>query len=293
MGAGTSVQLRIFVRLAFVAMVSLSPFWVRAQSTTLLNIWTYAGIPTSVSNYQAIGVVGLTGSELISQYFQPAQQALVSRMTFTNGGQALYLSNTANGGTWTKDTGAGPNNGLMDCYLYTTTVTPRTMTVSNFNLIPGINYTLYLIGTIPVSGTAEDGLFQPVNTPNITFASTASGHGLLVVPFATSAAYSSTDTLQFTWARASSGNGTFQGLAIVPGAPSQTQTLSITNGVQKCAALTSTTVNMSGRCELWVTNSFTPLSGCTINLNSPDAWLFLPGVKPSWSCLHLSAARCE
>ncbi len=281
MGAGTSVQLRIFVRLAFVAMVSLSPFWVRAQSTTLLNIWTYAGIPTSVSNYQAIGVVGLTGSELISQYFQPAQQALVSRMTFTNGGQALYLSNTANGGTWTKDTGAGPNNGLMDCYLYATTVTPRTMTVSNFNLIPGIDYTLYLIGTIPVSGTAEDGLFQPVNTPNITFASTASGHGLLVVPFATSAAYSSTDTLQFTWARASSGNGTFQGLAIVPGAPSQTQTLSITNGVQKCAALTNTIVNLSGRCELWVTNSFIPLSGCMINLNSPDAWLFLPGVKPS------------
>ena len=184
------MQLRIFVRLAFVAIVSLSPFRVRAQSTTLLNIWTDAGIPTSVSNYQAVGVVGLTGSELISQYYQPAQQALVSRMTFTNGGQALYLSNTANGGTWTKDTGAGPNNGLMDCYLYTTTATPRTMTVSNLNLIPGTNYTLYLIGTIPVSGTAEDGLFQPVNTPNITFASTASGHGLLVVPFATSAAYS-------------------------------------------------------------------------------------------------------
>ena len=38
---------------------------------------------------------------------------------------------------------------------------------------------------------------------------------------------------------------------------------------------------MSGRCEFWVTNSFMPLSGCMINLNSPDAWLFLPGVKPS------------
>jgi autotransporter-associated beta strand protein len=30
-----------------------------------------------------------------------------------------------------------------------------------------------------------------------------------------------------------------------------------------------------------VTNSTTPLSGCTINLNSIDAWLFLTGVKPS------------
>ena len=59
------------------------------------------------------------------------------------------------------------------------------------------------------------------------------------------------------------------------------QTITLTNGVQKYASLASTTVNMSGRCELWVTNSSTPLSGCTINLNSIDAWLFLPGVKPS------------
>ena len=59
------------------------------------------------------------------------------------------------------------------------------------------------------------------------------------------------------------------------------QTLNITNGVQKYAALTSTTVNMSGTCELWLTNSSTPLSSCAIHLNSADAWLFLPGVKPS------------
>jgi len=45
------------------------------------------------------------------------------------------------------------------------------------------------------------------------------------------------------------------------------QTLTITNGVQKYASLTSTTANLSGRCELWLTNS-TPLAGCTINLNS-------------------------
>lgn len=58
------------------------------------------------------------------------------------------------------------------------------------------------------------------------------------------------------------------------------QTITITNGVQKYAALASTTVTMSNKCELWVTNP-TPLSGCTINLNSIDAWLFLPNVKPS------------
>src|ERR1039458_6849219 len=60
----------------------------------------------------------------------------------------------------------------------------------------------------------------------------------------------------------------------------RSQTLTITNGVQKYGSLTSTTVTMSNRCELWVTST-TPLSSCTINLNSTDAWLFLPNVKPS------------
>src|ERR1039457_959917 len=59
------------------------------------------------------------------------------------------------------------------------------------------------------------------------------------------------------------------------------QTITFSNGVQKYGSLTNTTVNMSGKCELWATNSSAPLSGCTINLNSVDAWLFLPGVKPS------------
>ena len=56
------------------------------------------------------------------------------------------------------------------------------------------------------------------------------------------------------------------------------QTITITNGVQKYGSLAGTTVTMSNRCELWVTNTSTPLSGCMINLNSIDAWLFLPGV---------------
>ncbi len=72
-------------------------------------------------------------------------------------------------------------------------------------------------------------------------------------------------------------------LAFVAALPIATtaQVLTITNGVQKFPALVSTTANLSGRCELWVTNSATPLSGCLIHLNSPDAWLFLSGVKPS------------
>lgn len=58
------------------------------------------------------------------------------------------------------------------------------------------------------------------------------------------------------------------------------QTLTLSNGVRKFGALTNATAELSGRCELWATNSV-PLSGCQINLNSLDAWLFLPGVKPS------------
>jgi autotransporter-associated beta strand protein len=62
---------------------------------------------------------------------------------------------------------------------------------------------------------------------------------------------------------------------------SNAQTITITNGVQKYASLTGYTVTMSNKCELWLTGSSTPLSGCTINLNSADAWLFLSNVKPS------------
>ncbi|TAL04861.1 MAG: hypothetical protein EPO07_04585, partial [Verrucomicrobia bacterium] len=59
------------------------------------------------------------------------------------------------------------------------------------------------------------------------------------------------------------------------------QTLVVTNGVQTFPGLTNTTVVMSNRCELRITNSASPLSGCTINLNSTDAYLVLPNIKPS------------
>ena len=59
------------------------------------------------------------------------------------------------------------------------------------------------------------------------------------------------------------------------------QTLTITNGIHTYTALTNLTVTMTGRSELWVTATNSPLSGCVIHLNSADAWLFLPGIKPS------------
>lgn len=70
------------------------------------------------------------------------------------------------------------------------------------------------------------------------------------------------------------------------------QTLTITSGVQKYGSLTNTTVSMSGKCELWVTNSSTPILGCTINLNSVDSWLFLTGIRPSLAGLaYMSQVR--
>lgn len=70
------------------------------------------------------------------------------------------------------------------------------------------------------------------------------------------------------------------------------QTLVITNGSSTISALTNTTVTMTGRCELRVTAATNPVPGCIINLNSPDAWFFLPNIRPSVATAnYLGAVR--
>jgi Glycosyl hydrolase catalytic core len=59
------------------------------------------------------------------------------------------------------------------------------------------------------------------------------------------------------------------------------QTLTLTNGIQTCNALTNITVTMSGQCELRVNATNNPIPGCLINLNSSDAWFFFPNIQPS------------
>jgi hypothetical protein len=59
------------------------------------------------------------------------------------------------------------------------------------------------------------------------------------------------------------------------------QTIVITNGTQIYASLTNTTVILSNQCELRVTATTTPISGCIINLTSADTSLVLLGIKPS------------
>ncbi|MCE5185904.1 MAG: discoidin domain-containing protein [Planctomycetaceae bacterium] len=57
--------------------------------------------------------------------------------------------------------------------------------------------------------------------------------------------------------------------------------LTIDNEVQTHASLSNTVVYMTGTCELHLTSAAAPLSGCTVHLNSPDAWLFIENIKPS------------
>ena len=268
-----TVKLRVLKELAVVVLASLS-LATGAQTPILLNIGdsTYPTACT-VANYQSVGVLGLTGTEAISQFAPAFSVGLASPMTFTNGGQVIFMDSTANGGTYAKNTGPGNTaaGGLLDLYLYTTTATARTMTVNNLNLIPSTIYILTLIGTVPVSGTNEDGLFTPLNTnPHITFASTTSGNGVFSVQFTTSAAYTNTDTLNFTWARyTSSGDGVFDGLAIVPAAAAviaPADTSGVTAIVDPAVALTNYTGlgewNTNGNFENWTTAN---ISGATVS----------------------------
>ncbi len=59
------------------------------------------------------------------------------------------------------------------------------------------------------------------------------------------------------------------------------QTLTLTNGVATFAALTNTTVTMTGRTELRVTATASPIPGCLINLNSANAYFVMLNIKPS------------
>ena len=59
------------------------------------------------------------------------------------------------------------------------------------------------------------------------------------------------------------------------------QTIAIDNDIETYGTLTSTTVTMTGRSELRITGGGTPLTGCTINLNSSNSWLIFSSIKPS------------
>ena len=70
-------------------------------------------------------------------------------------------------------------------------------------------------------------------------------------------------------------------LFVLSALPAAGQTLGVTNNVHRAASLTNTVITLSGRAELHLTDPGDPLTGSTVHLNSPDAWLFLHSVVPS------------
>src|SRR2546427_1388280 len=61
----------------------------------------------------------------------------------------------------------------------------------------------------------------------------------------------------------------------------EAQTLTITNGVQIYGSLINTTVTLSNRCELRITDTNSPISGSLINLNSADSFFVMQNIRPS------------
>ncbi len=63
--------------------------------------------------------------------------------------------------------------------------------------------------------------------------------------------------------------------------PGKAQTLAIHDDIQTHAALTNTTVTMTGRSELRMEDGTDPLPGSLVHLNSEDAWILFTGIRPS------------
>jgi hypothetical protein len=70
-------------------------------------------------------------------------------------------------------------------------------------------------------------------------------------------------------------------IVLLMASAAQAVTIDIADNIQIYSSLTNTIVNMTGMSELHVTSGTTPISGCTINLNSPDSFFFLENIKPS------------
>ena len=76
--------------------------------------------------------------------------------------------------------------------------------------------------------------------------------------------------------------------------PALSQSLFISDSVRTEASLTNTAVTVDGRGGLVITGTGDPLAGCTVNLNSADAWLRMTEFKPSQlSASFLSRVRVQ
>ena len=199
-----------------------------------------------------------------------------------NSGYSIQLSHPG------QDANGSFNRELLNGYINANTAETIKLTG-----IPYSQYNIYVYFSSDVSGrtgTVSIGsktyYYQTLGPASISGA-----NATLTQTLATSATYPAANYAVFTGLTGSTqvitnlipsygGIAGFQIVDLSP-APTPMSSLTITNGVQKYASLANTAVTLSNKCELWVTNSVMPLSNNVINLNSVDAWLFLPNVKPS------------
>lgn len=70
-------------------------------------------------------------------------------------------------------------------------------------------------------------------------------------------------------------------VSYAPQATGDAGPVSIDNQSQTHVTLTDSTATMTGRSELHITGTASPIANSIIHLNSPDAWFFMDNVKPS------------
>jgi len=223
--------------------------WDAASSAGNTNAWIYA-----ITNLYGVATTALTTTNPVDLIIDTAWGAWGNQ----DAGSAPYLQLTmtlANGPLIVNQPGVAPSatvvsgNSIALSVVAATDYSPTFQWYKDGALIdPAVN----LNATVTSTNTYDSELVLA------TTATTDSGHYYVIVTDASGSTTSISNNV-----------------TILP------PLLLITNGVQKFGSLASTSVTLSNHCELWVTNATSPLSGCTINLNSADAWLFLPNVKPS------------
>lgn len=62
---------------------------------------------------------------------------------------------------------------------------------------------------------------------------------------------------------------------------SEAQALTLDHAIQTYTSLANTTATLTGRSELRITGTSSPLTACTIHLNSPNSWLLMTKTAPS------------
>ncbi len=172
--------------------------------------------PTATAaDFTTAGVAGLAGTEAVDVFLSGAGQT-VGGIAFTSSG--TYGTHSLTDAQVATGAGLDEPHDLMRDYIHLNSGDTGPNNVSLGNLDLGVNneYTLYLFGNLD-SAFVQISVFTPIDGDNITFTSTDSGTGELVVNFVTGAGFEAgVDTVDFEWARVEGETyAAFNGFAIV------------------------------------------------------------------------------